>query len=722
MSNNLTLYVQATEVVRDFLLGKASLKNLLYADHIVHRKATIALVHQTLKYRPLLCELLKYAQVPGFRVDEIARYDAELQNALRVETKEVRELMTDSDGPRTERKTLAQDVADDEDENDGRVIAPTWYSCTISIDLDEYERPGKKGKPRQPERNKGNHDSGSSEPPSKKQPDYKYSREAMLVATYDLLIGSGLPRFHDVSAGVKASHDREGIVDAVRFLARTPAIPYRDDLAPLAYAKVQYEKAKSKKGALPHPPKERVLDRYVNVPNAPLKQRLKMCVLILQQALRPKATNQKEDQPFDFEVLLPAPLRGLGTRKTPRYVRVNTLKTTLDKVKARLREEGYVELKGNDIPTKATGFLPVNALDNSQSVKSSNHKTHKQALVYWQDSFIPNLLCFTPTDLNILQSPMIELCELIVQDKASCFTPHAVQPVPNDGDVIDTCAAPGNKTTLLAGLMQNTGTLFAVERNARRAQLLKNRVEACGATNTQVLLTSFLELDPMDERFANVRYIMLDPSCSGSGNPSLDLLLATGGKLHDPESLHVRSLSDLQFQLVSHAFKFPNVQKVVYSTCSVFTRENEGVVARLLMHINAHHEGQFVLESALPAWKRRGFSTFPRAHLASEPASKFTDASLPIPQAPLRVSTTDSTQVDFSDFAPLCARVHPDEDSTGGFFVAVFKRVQQNEVRETSNSTYEGRDASKTTAGAVQIGEKRGNSKDQPLGKKMAQR
>lgn len=43
------LYAQSAEIVRDFLTGKGSLKNLCYASHITNTKATLALVR---KYYP----------------------------------------------------------------------------------------------------------------------------------------------------------------------------------------------------------------------------------------------------------------------------------------------------------------------------------------------------------------------------------------------------------------------------------------------------------------------------------------------------------------------------------------------------------------------------------------------------------------------------------------------------------------------------------------------
>jgi putative methyltransferase len=84
---------------------------------------------------------------------------------------------------------------------------------------------------------------------------------------------------------------------------------------------------------------------------------------------------------------------------------------------------------------------------------------------------------------------------------------------------------------------------------------------------------------------------------------------------------------------VLHALKFPALQRLVYSTCSVHQRENEDVVAAVLPAATA---AGFKLVDPFPAWHRRG---------------------LPVVQG-----------------AELLVRTDPYQDGTDGFFVAVFER------------------------------------------------
>ncbi|KAJ3328472.1 hypothetical protein HDU91_004093, partial [Kappamyces sp. JEL0680] len=64
----------------------------------------------------------------------------------------------------------------------------------------------------------------------------------------------------------------------------------------------------------------------------------------------------------------------------------------------------------------------------------------------------------------------------------------------------------------------------------------------------------------------------------------------------------VSSLADFQKQVLLHAFSFPRVKKVVYSTCSKHAEENEKVVDFVLQQ-NSNFR---LVQEVFPQWTRRG--------------------------------------------------------------------------------------------------------------------
>lgn len=117
--------------------------------------------------------------------------------------------------------------------------------------------------------------------------------------------------------------------------------------------------------------------------------------------------------------------------------------------------------------------------------------------------------------------------------------------------------------------MKNKGKIYAVEMSTKRYQTLCEMIEGTQATIVQPINRDVLEV--MNEDCPKVEYILLDPSCSGSG--MLNRFESEGkdnGRLY--------KLAGLQHKLLTHAMtSFPLVKKIVYSTCSVYPEENEEV-------------------------------------------------------------------------------------------------------------------------------------------------
>ncbi|XP_021556000.1 28S rRNA (cytosine-C(5))-methyltransferase isoform X4 [Neomonachus schauinslandi] len=122
--------------------------------------------------------------------------------------------------------------------------------------------------------------------------------------------------------------------------------------------------------------------------------------------------------------------------QVPRFVRVNTLKTSL------VDAVDYFKRQGFSYQGRASSLEDARAL---------------RGRCFLLDPLLPELLVF-PAQTDLHDHPLYRAGHLILQDKASCL-PAALLAPPPGAHVIDACAAPGNKTSHLAALLQNQGSL-----------------------------------------------------------------------------------------------------------------------------------------------------------------------------------------------------------------------------------------------------------------------
>lgn len=198
---------------------------------------------------------------------------------------------------------------------------------------------------------------------------------------------------------------------------------------------------------------------------------------------------------------------------------------------------------------------------------------------------------------KILDSKDITACEgyrdgrLVIQNISSCLPAYILRPE-RGSVVIDTCSAPGNKTSHLSMIMENTGKIHAFERSPSRAQMLEAQLDKLGVRNAEVEKSDFMDASPDD--FPAVRYILCDPSCSGSG-------IHLGYK---KDEKRVKGLKAFQIGIVRHALRF-SPERLVYSVCSDHEEEGEEVVEAVLK------DSGYELEDISMFWGSSSSSGFP---------------------------------------------------------------------------------------------------------------
>ncbi|MEM3751811.1 MAG: RsmB/NOP family class I SAM-dependent RNA methyltransferase [Candidatus Bathyarchaeia archaeon] len=161
-----------------------------------------------------------------------------------------------------------------------------------------------------------------------------------------------------------------------------------------------------------------------------------------------------------------------------------------------------------------------------------------------------------------------------IQDKASCFAAEASNPQP-DMVVLDVCAAPGAKTTYLAQLMQNRGAIYSIDYSKRRIGVWKSEITRMSVNIAIPIIADACNHLPVK---LEADIVILDPPCTSTG---------AFGKLPSARwrltRRSVDKMAEIQWQMLcSCADKVKNGGRLVYSTCSITTEENEMLIERFL--------------------------------------------------------------------------------------------------------------------------------------------
>jgi 16S rRNA (cytosine967-C5)-methyltransferase len=174
-----------------------------------------------------------------------------------------------------------------------------------------------------------------------------------------------------------------------------------------------------------------------------------------------------------------------------------------------------------------------------------------------------------------------------IQDKASCFAAEASDPQP-EGLVLDVCAAPGAKTTYLAQLMQNKGTIYSVDYSRRRMRVWRQEIGRMWVNIADPIIAD--ARSPLPLR-VEADVVILDPPCTSTG--VFAKLPAAKWRL-SPKS--IEKMTDIQWMMINNcAEKVKSGGFLTYSTCSITVEENEIIVERFLrMH------PEFSLEEITP--------------------------------------------------------------------------------------------------------------------------
>jgi len=221
--------------------------------------------------------------------------------------------------------------------------------------------------------------------------------------------------------------------------------------------------------------------------------------------------------------------------KRPRFsIRANTLKTDTESLRARLIKLGYEVEVDEDLPD----------------------------LFYIEGD--------GPLGLGIYEDGLFT-----VQGKASRLAAYCLGAQPGE-TVIDVCAAPGGKTMAIAASMKNIGRIIAADVYKRKVEMIEDEARRLGVRIVEARCWNNRVVDSELTDVAD--RVLADVPCSGlgiaRGKPEVKYKEYDG---------YIESLPRLQLDILkasSHYVKPGGI--LLYSTCTVARRENQGVVDAFL--------------------------------------------------------------------------------------------------------------------------------------------
>ena len=194
---------------------------------------------------------------------------------------------------------------------------------------------------------------------------------------------------------------------------------------------------------------------------------------------------------------------------------------------------------------------------------------------------------------NVIKTKAFEQGWFYVQDESSMLVARALKPK-HHSKVLDTCSAPGGKTTHVAELMRQTGTVYAHDVYEHKIKLIEDNVKRLGLTN---VVATLQDATTLNERYESDSFdaVLVDAPCSGLG------ILR-----RHPEVKITKQPSDLdeimmiQKKILNTVAPLVKVGgTLVYSTCTVNRKENDKMVGQFLAQ-HPEYELDATLVNRLP--------------------------------------------------------------------------------------------------------------------------
>lgn len=231
---------------------------------------------------------------------------------------------------------------------------------------------------------------------------------------------------------------------------------------------------------------------------------------------------------------------------------------TVDKILSGMAGERYTTLRVNTLKYDIQSLM--------RFLKENNIKFER--VPWYQEA----LIIKNVTEKEIQKLDIFEKRYIYLQSLSSMVPPLVLSPKAGE-KVLDLTAAPGSKTTQMAAMMQNKGSILANELDKIRCERLQYNVTTQGASIVTVN-------NDYGERIGG-KYpevfdkVLLDTPCSGEGR-----FIATDSRTYRSWSeKKVAELVKIQRKLLRNSYEALKPNGImVYSTCTLNLDENEKIL------------------------------------------------------------------------------------------------------------------------------------------------
>ena len=159
---------------------------------------------------------------------------------------------------------------------------------------------------------------------------------------------------------------------------------------------------------------------------------------------------------------------------------------------------------------------------------------------------------------------------IYIQDPSTTLSCRLLAPQPGE-HVLDACAAPGGKTALLAEMMDHQGTIVATDSSGSRLRQLRENLERLQIEPVVVEQVDWINSTDHERKYDAV---LLDAPCSNSGVMRRRVDVRWRLQPWDFD----RQVKTQKCLLESVARVVKPGGRIVYSTCSIDSEENEQVI------------------------------------------------------------------------------------------------------------------------------------------------